>query len=242
VAPQELDSSGNTSIDAESVPLRMYTMAGLSAPKPAIFAGTPDVSSVLTTAGSEPGAPDTGGTPLTIQGAGFDQAFGPIVYSDLISGFSIGTQYSYTINSDTSISAQTVAQNPAVYEVWVCSVTGCSSNLADPGDIFLVYPPGNPVVTGVTPDSGPAAGGNTVTITGQNLGCATGVSFGSTPAPASSVTNVQALLDCGSTTSITVTVPPGTAKTTVPVTVTTVESEITGSGPSTTTADYTYTS
>ena len=239
VAPSELNPSGTTTTDAESVPLRMYTMAGLSAPKPAIFAGVPDVSSVLTTTGSQAGAPDTGGTPLTITGAGFDQAVGPIVYSDLNTGFSLGTQYSYAVNSDTSISTQTVQQNPAVYEVWVCSVTGCSSNAADSGDVFLLFPPGNPVVTGISSASGPAAGGNTVTITGQNLGCATGVFFGSVAATTAS--NVQALLDCGSTTAITVTVPAGTAGTTVPVTVTTVESEITGSGPSNS-VNYSYTS
>jgi hypothetical protein len=77
-----------------------------------------------------------------------------------------------------------------------------------------------------------------VTISGENLGCATGVFFGNTPAETFS--NDQALLDCGSTNSITVTAPPGTIGDTVPVTVSTVESDVTGDTP-TTDASFTYT-
>ncbi|HTZ93215.1 MAG TPA: protease pro-enzyme activation domain-containing protein [Streptosporangiaceae bacterium] len=221
-----------------SLPVRMYTVAGVSGKKLVIFAGTPDVSSVLTAVGKLPGSADTGGTRVTIKGAGFDQAFGPIVYSDLVSPFSAGTQYRYTINGDGRISTRTVQQNPALVEVWVCSVTGCSSNYADPGDVYILYPPGKPVVRRLRADSGPAAGGNEVHIFGSNLGCVTGVFFGTTPA--ATFTNAQALLDCGSTHEVTVTAPAGTAGTTVPVTVTTVESELTGAGPSRTTASYTY--
>ncbi|HXB49498.1 MAG TPA: IPT/TIG domain-containing protein, partial [Streptosporangiaceae bacterium] len=225
----------NPTTNSETVPVRMYTMAGLSAKREVIFAGTPDVRSVLTTTGHLPGGPDTGGTRITIKGAGFDQAVGPIEYSDLLSPFSLGTQYRYTINSNKRISTRTVQQNPAEYEVLVCSVTGCSGN---GNAAFILYPPGKPVVRRISPISGPAAGGTTVNIFGANLGCATGVFFGATPAAAFS--NAVALLDCGSTSEVTVTAPAGTAGTTVPVTVTTVESDITGSGPSKTTASYTY--
>jgi Pro-kumamolisin, activation domain/IPT/TIG domain len=235
---QVLAPGAAPSTDSETVPLRAYTMAGVSGKKLVTFAGTPDVSSVLTTVGKLPGSADTGGTRVTIKGAGFDQAFGPIVYSDLLSPFSAGTQYRYTINGDGRISTRTVQQNPALVEVWVCSVTSCSSNFADPGDVYILYPPGKPVVRRLRADSGPAAGGNTVHIFGSNLGCVTGVFFGTTAA--ATFTNQQALLDCGSTHEVTVTAPPGTAGTTVPVTVTTVESELTGSGPSKTTASYTY--
>jgi hypothetical protein len=228
------------STEPEAVPVRAYTEAGLSAPKSVIFAGTPEVTSVLTSADA-PGGPDTGGTPLTISGAGFNQAvgMGPLVFEDIYTPYSVGTQYTYTINNDTTITADSVAQNPAVDEVLVCSVTGCSGNPPDSGDIFYAYPPGNPVITGITPDSGPAAGGNTVTITGQNLGCVTGVTFGTVAAVTFS--NVEAILDCGSTNSVTVTVPEGTADTTVPVSLTTVESQLTGYGSSNS-VSYNYTS
>jgi hypothetical protein len=52
--------------------------------------------------------------------------------------------------------------------------------------------------------------------------------------------NAQAILDCGSTTVVHATVPPGRAGTTVKVTVTTMESDLTGSGPSKSSASFTY--
>lgn len=83
-----------------------------------------------------------------------------------------------------------------------------------------------PVVTAVSPNVGPLAGGNTVTISGQNLAGATAVTFGSA-GNATSVTCTQV--------TCTATAPPGTAGT-VDVQVDTVD------GPSdTTSADqYTY--
>ena len=67
-----------------------------------------------------------------------------------------------------------------------------------------------PTVTGISPPSGPTAGGTSVTISGTNLTGATAVSFGSTAA-----TNVAVL----SASQITATSPPGSG--TVNVTVTT---------------------
>ena len=43
------------------------------------------------------GAPDTGGAPLQINGSGFEQTVGPIGFVDNITGFSLGTQYTYTV-------------------------------------------------------------------------------------------------------------------------------------------------
>jgi len=82
------------------------------------------------------------GTPITITGAGFEAVRRSIVFADDATPFSVGTQYAYTVNSDTSISTQTVEQNPAAVDVEVCTVTGCSYN--PPADIFLLYPPGKP--------------------------------------------------------------------------------------------------
>ena len=67
-----------------------------------------------------------------------------------------------------------------------------------------------PTVTGVSPTTGPAAGGTLVTITGTGFTGATAVDFGTTPA-----TNLTVVSD----TTITVDSPPGTG--TVDVTVTT---------------------
>jgi hypothetical protein len=90
----------------------------------------------------------------------------------------------------------------------------------------------------VVPGSGPAAGGTKVTIGGENLGCPLAVYFGNVKAE--SLTPVQALLDCGSTTTLHATSPPGTRGSTVPVTVGTIESYFTGSGRGSTTASFTY--
>ena len=67
-----------------------------------------------------------------------------------------------------------------------------------------------PTVTGVSPNNGAPAGGNSVTVTGTNLTGATAVDFGTTPG--TGITAVTA-------TSLTVTAPAGTG--TVNVTVTT---------------------
>jgi RHS repeat-associated protein len=66
-----------------------------------------------------------------------------------------------------------------------------------------------PVVSGLTPNTGPAAGGTTVTITGTGFTGATAVAFGSQPASTFTVV---------SDTTITATAPPGTGTTDVTVT------------------------
>jgi hypothetical protein len=102
--------------------------------------------------------------------------------------------------------------------------------------VFLLYPPGDPKIDSITPASGPATGGTQVTIKGQNLGCVTGVSFGNVSAV--DAANVEALLDCGSTDTVTVTAPLNKIGT-VPVKLTTVESDATGAAPAS--ASFTYT-
>jgi hypothetical protein len=235
VAPALVAPGGTPSVEPYALPVGFTSLVGASTEGNIVYAGVPVDSGVLTNTGVD-GAADTGGTPVTITGTGFDQAVGPIGFVDNVSGTSLGLQYTYTVNSDTSISTQTVAQNPDEVDVEVCSVSGCAAN--PPADIFLVYPPGNPKVTSVSPTSGPAAGGTVVNIRGRNLGCVTGVFFGTVAA--ATFSNGQALLDCGTTNLVHVTAPPGTAGSKVLVTVTTVESELTGSGPSTSSATFTY--
>ncbi len=228
--------------------LSALTIGGLSNTNvDATYSGIPTVTGVTSAAGSDQGtavAPDTGGTGLTITGQGFDDAYGPIEFIDSeIDSLgiipSVGTQYTYTTDSDTSISTQTLSENPAIVDTTVCTTSGCSS--PSDADEVTLYPPGNPVLTGISTDSGPAAGGTQVTITGENLGCVTGVYFGS--AAAETFSNDAAILDCGDSNSITVTSPPGEVGQDVPITVTTVESDATGFGASaaTSAADFTYT-
>jgi hypothetical protein len=138
--------------------------------------------------------------------------------------------------NDSTIKTVSVATNPGRFDVEVCSVTACSHN--PPADYFYLFPPGNPVVTSVRPASGPAAGGTKVTIGGRNLGCVTGVSFGAVPAK--TFGNPKALLYCGATDLVDAVAPPGKPGQKVTVTVTTIESDFTGSGPSRSTAVFTY--
>jgi IPT/TIG domain len=127
------------------------------------------------------GAPDTGRTPIQISGRGFaGQLIAPIEFTDTKSPFSVGTQYTFTVNGNTSVSTQTVAQNPALVDVRLCTVTACSRNR--PADLLYIYPPGNPRVTSVSPASGLAAAGTKVTIGGNDLGCPLAVFFGNVKA------------------------------------------------------------
>jgi hypothetical protein len=176
-----------------------------------------------------------------VAGAGFANQVVNLAFVDSFGDFSLGTQYQVTATSDTDLTSTTVPQNPAIVDVEVCTVTACSSASShdDPVDEFILYPPGNPKIDSIKPKFGPANGGTAVTITGENLGCVTGVWFGKTAA--TKVSNRGALLDCGSTTKVTVVAPPGTTGTSVRVTLTTVESDLTGFGRSSGSPKFTYT-
>jgi hypothetical protein len=230
-APAEPLSTG-----PQTIPLSVRSLAGQSPGVPVTYAGVPQVTAALNTTTGKNGAADTGGAPMAITGQGFGQAVGPLEFVDTEAPQIFATQYTYDVRSDSSISTESVASNPGLDDVEVCSVTACSLN--PPADYFYLYPPGNPKVASVTPASGPAGGGTKVTIGGQNLGCVTGVFFGTVAAE--KFANKQAVLDCGSTTLVSAVAPPGKAGTKVKVTITTVESDFTGSGHSTSAAFFTY--
>jgi hypothetical protein len=198
---------------------------------------------VVATAGptsGQPAGPDTGGTPIEVDGSGFANQATMVTFADIATQFSFGTQFNFTASSDTKLTTHTVGQNPALVDTQVCTVTDCSppSSLSDDtSDEFILFPPGNPKIDSITPDSGPATGGTEVTITGENLGCVTNVSFGGVDGE--DATNQEALLDCGSTSTVTVTTPPGTVGTAA-VALSTVESD-TSAGVSPASATFTYT-
>lgn len=232
----------NTTVGPANLPVTIQSIAGLSNSVNATYAGIPTVSAVQATAGPTAGtnaAPDTGGTPIEIDGSGFANQTLGVIFNDVATPFSLGTQYNFTASSDTKLTTTTVAQNPAVVDTLVCTVTDCSVPTSpdnDPADVLFLFPPGDPKIDSITPVSGPATGGTHVTIKGQNLGCVTSISFGSTVA--ADATNAEALLDCGSTDTVTVTAPLG-ATGTVQITLHTVESDATGAPPAT--ASFTYT-
>ncbi len=242
-APALVESAEEASIEPRSIGFSLRTLAGESAQAPIEYAGVPRVTGVENTASSVrlegiSGALDTGGTPIAITGKGLSGQVTVVRFDDSQSPFSEGTDYTFTSSGAKLLDTQTVSQNPALANVQACTVTGCSA--ASTADLLFLYPPGQPDVESLTPHSGSAAGGTNVMIHGQNLGCPLAVAFGSSDAE--SFSPVQALLACGSTTSLNAVSPPaGTgAGAKVPVTVTTLESYFTGSSDAPTNARFTY--
>lgn len=131
-----------------------------------------------------------GGDTVTISGTGFtgatDVQFGGV------------SAASFTVNSDTSITAISPAGYAGTVDVTVFTPNGTSAYTA--ADQFTyIEPP--PTVTGVSPNTGTSAGGDTVTISGTGFTDATEVDFGTTPVYTFTI---------NSDSSITITTPAGT--------------------------------
>jgi Pro-kumamolisin, activation domain/IPT/TIG domain len=210
--------------------MSVKTLAGQSNAKPVRYAGLPAATKVVnlrnsTRIGGVGGAPSTGGTPIDVEG----QHFRGQILSLAISGVnddesSGGTQYRFKVTGDATLRTSTVAQNPGLVAVEPCTVTGCAKGSLQAG--LLLYPPGAPTVTAVSPAFGSAAGGTPITITGHNLGCALQVLVGGRPA--TSVASAPTIIGCGSTTTVTAVTPPGASGQTAPVTVRTAGGEFSG--------------
>ncbi len=245
-ADPNVPAGGTVGTSTDPVPIGVLTAAGQSAAGTNVtYAGIPAITAVSTGASDEGYAvgPDAGGTPLTITGQGFNQVLKPLEFNDNVSAaangeaFSDATQYQFNVASDTEIDTQTLQANPAILDTSACSVSGCSTPSS--ADELIEYPPGDPVISSIDVSDGPAAGGTLVTLTGENLGCVTAVDFGTTPAL--TVANAPALLDCGSTTQVTVVAPPGTLGSSVPISLRTVESDHDAVTPASSPQDFTYT-
>ena len=142
-----------------------------------------------------------GGTAVTITGTNF--AAGATVT------FGSAAATNVVVVNSTTITATTPAGSAGPVTVMV-TVSGQSGSLSN-GFTYV----GQPTVTGVSPNNGPAAGGTAVTITGTNFASGATVTFGSAAA-----TNVVVV----SSTSITATTPAGSVGA-VTVTVTNIGSQ-----------------
>ncbi|MEW1750032.1 beta strand repeat-containing protein [Streptomyces angustmyceticus] len=146
---------------------------------------------VVTSISPTQGVP-AGGTHVTLTGSGFTGAtmvrFGPN-----------GT--TFVIVSDTQITAKTPAGTGTV-QVTVTAPTGTSTQ-----NVFFTYAP-VPVLTTLTPASGPTAGGNVVTLNGTNLTGATSVKFGSNTGVilTNTATQITVIAPAGPPSSVNVTV------------------------------------
>jgi hypothetical protein len=122
--------------------------------------------------------------------------------NDLSSGATTTTSLSYTPGSDLSNGSHTLYVQESNGEV--------PARWSDSGSFTITVVLPAPVVSSISPTSGPSAGGTSITISGTGFTGATGVKFGSTAATGYTV---------DSDTSITATSPAGSG--TVDVTVTT---------------------
>ncbi|WHU02967.1 IPT/TIG domain-containing protein [Sphingomonas sp. NIBR02145] len=153
------------------------------------YVTAPTVTSVSPTAG-----PTAGGTTVTITGTGFAAAnpTGAVKFG--------ATTATYTINSNTQITATSPANSAGTYDITVATPGGTSATSA--ADQFTYIPA--PTITSISPTAGPTGGGTSVTITGTNFTGVTAVTFGGTAATGFTFVNA---------TTITATSPAGSAGT-----------------------------
>ncbi len=143
--------------------------------------------------------PASGGTTVTITGTEFSGA------SEVVFG-TVATK-AFTVNSNTSITVTSPANSGGTMDVKVIATGGASA--ASSKDHFKY----TPEVEGLSPSSGPTAGGTAVTISGYGFVPGTsGTSFKFGKGKAQSV-------ECASTTSCTAIAPAARAPGTVDVTV-----------------------
>jgi hypothetical protein len=164
-------------------------------------AAAPTVTGISPNSGPAPG-----GTLVTITGTEFTGATG------VDFGTTVATNV--TVLNATTITADSPAGTGAV-DVTVNTPNGSSATST--ADQFTYTVIATPAVTGVSPNSGPAAGGTLVTITGTGFTGATAVDFGTTAATDVTVqtaTTITALSPAGTgLVNVTVTTSNGSSAT-----------------------------
>ena len=142
---------------------------------PASATSSPVVDAVIPNHGTV-----AGGTGLQITGSGFTGATA-VAFGSTIVPQCPSSGPCFNVNGDNGISANSPAHSLGTVDVTVTTAGGTSAPNAD--DKFTYDPPGPPVVSGVSPRSGPATGGTAVQILGSGFIDATAVAFGSTTVP-----------------------------------------------------------
>ncbi|WP_441599467.1 IPT/TIG domain-containing protein [Ensifer sp. 2TAB8] len=191
-----------------TVDIRVTTPGGTSATSVSdqfTYVLPPTVTSTSPTAG-----PTGGGMTVTITGTGFAAAnpTGAVKFG--------AANATYTINSNTQITATAPANSAGTYDITVTTPGGTSATSAS--DLYTYV--AAPTVTSTSPTSGPTGGGTTVTITGSGFNAASptgAVKFGAATAvyTINSATQITATAPANSagTYDITVTTPGGTSAT-----------------------------
>lgn len=133
---------------------------------------TPVITKISPSTGSA-----NGGNSVTITGSGFIE----------LSSVQFGTTPASIVYSPNQITATAPAHAAGTVDITVHAFGGTSPVVAADQYTYIAAP----TVTSVSPNSGPLAGGNTVTINGANLYGTTNVYFGKTLA-----TNVKVVARC----------------------------------------------
>jgi hypothetical protein len=162
---------------AEGIGLTSYPGAAATAPNMAEFFGaTPNTAPIVNDVSPSSG-PVSGGTPVTISGSGFATGatvtFGGTPAGAIVTG---STTINTTAPSHASGPVNIVITNPGGQSVTVTN-----------GYVYAAAP--GPIVSGITPNSGLAAGGTSVTINGSNFVSGATVTIGGTAATGVSVSN-----------------------------------------------------
>jgi YVTN family beta-propeller protein len=211
---------------AETVDITVTTLSGTTAVVAGdaftFESGVTSAGPVITGVAPAQG-PVAGGTTVVITGSNLT-GIAPtgVVFGSAPAQFSVN-----------SAGTQLTATSPAVAQpgtVDIVATNSLGSSVVTPADAFTYLPDATfiPTVTGVSPSSGPQAGGTSVTLTGTGLAGATKVSFGST--------DVTSFTESGNGDSIDVDAPAANAPGTVSVTVT----GPAGTSPVTASDAYTY--
>ncbi|MFB7557625.1 IPT/TIG domain-containing protein, partial [Streptomyces brevispora] len=144
-----------------AVPVTVTTLGGTTGPVYFFYLTAPALTAVSPNQG-----PASGGTTVTLTGAGLTGATAVT--------FGSNPATTYTVNSATQITAVTPAGTGAV-PVTVTTLGGTSNT------VVYTYVPA-PVLTALTPTQGPTDSGAGITLTGTALTTTSTVSFGATPA------------------------------------------------------------
>ena len=114
-----------------------------------------------------------GGSPLTINGSGFNAVTAVMIGSNVATNF--------IVNSPTSITVTTAPHSAGTVDVTVVTTLG-SSSLSTNDQYTFQLPIGLPTITGVSPGTATVTGGTPITLTGTNFTNVTSILVGSVPA------------------------------------------------------------
>ena len=205
---------------AGQVDVRVVTAGGESAIVAAdhyTYRDAPTVGSVVPNHGTT-----AGGTLVTVLGTNLSAASKVEFGATAVACPKVGAPGKCVLKNSTEIEVETPANAAGTVDVKVTTAGGTSATSAL--DHFTFETPSVPIVASVSPNEGPTAGGQVVTITGTNLSAATEVEYGGEAVTCAgtiatclveSATKIKATTPAhvAGTVDVTVTTPGGTSAT-----------------------------